>query len=211
MADFVPFPGLRYNPEKVNLADVLCPPYDVIKGAMRDELAARNPYNIVQVELATYYGQDATPEQYQQCATLLEQWKQEGVLTQDDAAFYLYEQEFAVPGSSATKKRRGVLGALRLEEFGEGVQPHEHTLSGPKADRLNLLRALRTNTSPIFGLYADNDGWVARLLEDVAFSSATAEATDTDGIVHRLWKVTDDETVNAINAALENESLRNRA
>jgi uncharacterized protein (DUF1015 family) len=207
MAEFVPFPGLRYNPEKVNLSDVLCPPYDVIKGAMRDDLAARSPYNIVQVELATYYGQDATPEQYAQCATLLEQWKSEGVLQQDDAAFYLYEQEFAVPGASATKKRRGVLGALRLEEFGEGVQPHEHTLSGPKADRLNLLRALRTNTSPIFGLYADNDGWAARLLEDVAFSRPTVEATDADGIVHRLWKITDDETVNAIDAALDDEPI----
>src|SRR5439155_19239886 len=100
-------------------------------------------------------------EKYQAAAQLLGEWKAQGLLVRDDAAFYVYEQEFAVPGGSGTtKRRRGVLGALTLEEFGAGVQPHEHTLSGPKEDRLKLLRATHTNTSPIFGLFADDDGWV---------------------------------------------------
>ena len=105
------------------------------------------------------------------------------------------------------KQRRGVLGALLLTEFGEGVQPHEHTLSGPKADRLNLLRATNTNTSPIFGLYSDTQGWVESLLNDVSFDTPICEATDGEGIVHRLWRVTDDETVNAINASISGEDI----
>ena len=207
MAEFVSFRGLRYNGDKVKLSDVLAPPYDVIKGAMRDELLARNPHNIVQVELAAPYGEDATPEQYQKCAQILEEWKSQEILIRDNASFYLYEQEFAVPGRDEVRKRRGVLGALLLEEFGEGVQPHEHTLSGPKQDRLNLLRATRTNTSPIFGLYNDNDGWVTKLLEDVAFEEPLCEARDGEGVIHRLWRITDDETVNAIDAALEDEAI----
>jgi uncharacterized protein (DUF1015 family) len=166
MADFTTFHGLRYNCDQVQLADVLAPPYDVIKGAMRDELMARDPHNVVHIELAAPYGTDATEEEYKRCAQLLQEWHESGILVRDDAAFYIYEQEFVVPGSGETKKRRGTIGALRLEEFGEGVKPHEHTLSGPKQDRLNLLRATQTNTSPIFGLYEDNDGWVNSLLDN---------------------------------------------
>jgi len=208
MAQFTSFRGLRYDCNRVELGKVLCPPYDVIKGAARDELLAHDPHNIVAVELATRYGEQASPQQYEQSAHLLEQWTQEGVLIRDDAAFYLYEQEFAVPNGGGTMKRRGVLGALTLEAFGKGVLPHEHTLSGPKADRLNLLRATRTNTSPIFGLVKDEDGWIDGLIQNALSNTLpTCEATTDDGVRHRLWRVLDDETVNAIEAAFENESI----
>ncbi len=208
MAQFTSFRGLRYDSGRVELSKVLCPPYDVIKGAARDELLAQDPHNIVAVELAARYGEQATEEQYAQSASLLKQWTSEGLLARDDAAFYLYEQQFEVPGSSQIKKRRGVLGALTLEPFGEGVQPHEHTMSGPKADRLNLLRATRTNTSPIFGLVKDEDGWIDGLIRSVVETTEpTCEATTEDGVLHRLWRVLDDETVNGIEAAFENESV----
>jgi uncharacterized protein (DUF1015 family) len=212
MAEFAPFAGLHYDPTKVNVADVLCPPYDVIKGQMRDDLIARSPYNIVQVELpeATASGssvQGGEAEKYEAAASTLKQWRESGVLVKDDPAFYAYEQEFAVPSSGEIKKRRGVLGALRLEEFGDTVKPHEHTLSGPKEDRLKLLRATHTNTSPIFSLYDDSDGWVERLLETICDHGPLLEARDENDIIHRLWRVTDDESVNAIVAALEDESV----
>ncbi len=207
MADFQSFRGLRPNTDKLNLSDVLAPPYDVIKGAMRAELMARSPYNIVRVELAAPYGEPASDEQYEQCAALLKQWREAEIYVRDDPAFYVYEQEFVVPGLGERKRRRGILGALALEEFGEGVKPHEHTLSGPKEDRLKLLRAVRANTSPIFGLFDDDDGWAAILLENVCLSAPLCQATDSENITHRLWRVTDDETVNAIEAALENEPI----
>ncbi len=207
MAQFLPFRGLRYDCTKVNLSSVLCPPYDVIKGDARDQLIERDAHNIVAVELAARYGENASSEQYLRSAALLQQWKDEGILVRDDSSYYLYEQEFAVPGTPETLKRRGVIGALTLEEFGEGVQPHEHTLSGPKADRLNLLRATHTNTSPIFGLVVDDDGWIGGLLESVAENLPKAQATDSDGIVHRLWQIADDETINGIEASFENESI----
>lgn len=206
MAQFLPFRGLRYSSD-ADLSAVICPPYDVIKGAARAALLQRDPHNIVAVELAAPYGEAATATQYQQSADLLSQWISEGVLLRDESSYYLYEQEFAVPGTDQTVKRRGVIGALTLEEFGEGVQPHEHTLSGPKADRLNLLRATQTNISPIFGLVADDDGWIGGLLENVTDNAPKAHATDSDGIVHRLWQIADDEIVNGIEAGFENENI----
>jgi len=204
MAEFTPFHGLRYNLEKVELSDVLAPPYDVIKGAMRDELVARSEYNVVEVELPIGEGD----EKYDHAAKVLQSWRAAGIFVSDDAAFYIYEQEFQVPGTQETLKRRGVLGALQLEEFGKGVQPHEHTLSGPKQDRLKLLRAAQTNTSPIFGLYEDSTGWIAQLLESYCTDNAPqGEARDGENGIHRLWVVKDDETVNAIVGALDDESI----
>ncbi|MEO6908747.1 MAG: DUF1015 domain-containing protein [Abditibacteriaceae bacterium] len=203
MAEFLPFHGLRYNLRKVQLDDVLAPPYDVVKGSMRDDLLQRSPYNVIEIELPE--GDDDT--KYDNAAEVLQSWRNQNILKLDDVGFYVYEQEFAVPGSGDIKKRRGVLGALRLEEFGKGVQPHEHTLSGPKQDRLKLLRATQTNISPIFGLYKDDDGWSNALMDVVCSGKPHGEATDGDGVIHRLWHVTDDETVNAIEASLEEESI----
>ncbi len=203
MAEFLPFHGLRYNLRKVQLDDVLAPPYDVVKGSMRDDLLQRSEYNVIEIELPEGEG-DA---KYDNAAEILQSWRNQNILKLDDLGFYVYEQEFAVPGSGETKKRRGVLGALRLEEFGKGVQPHEHTLSGPKQDRLKLLRSTEANISPIFGLYSDDDGWSNALMDVVCSGKAHGEATDGDGIIHRLWHVTDDETVNAIEASLEEESI----
>ena len=207
MADFQPFAGLRYDPARVNLSHVICPPYDVIKGHRRDDLLKRDKHNFVAVELAARYGENAAPRDYERSAHTLQQWQDESVLVRDDRSFYVYEQEFTVPGTGETKKRRGVLGALQLEPFGKGVQPHEHTLSGPKQDRLNLLRAVRANTSPIFGLYTDDTGWADRLIEDVCFSAPVGEATDEDGVIHRVWRVLDEEMQNGLVAALQDESI----
>jgi uncharacterized protein (DUF1015 family) len=203
MAEFLPFHGLRYNCDKVDLCAVLAPPYDVIKGDMRGDLVARSDYNVVGVELPAGEG-DA---KYEGAARLLEAWTAKSILVRDDPEFYVYAQEFQVPGSGEVRQRRGVLGVLRLEEFGEGVQPHEFTLSGPKEDRLKLLRATRTNTSPIFGLFADNDGWVTSLIANAYTEHPLCEARDAEGVLHRLWHMSDDETVNAMVAALEDEPI----
>lgn len=204
MADFTPFAGLRYDTEKVRLDEVLAPPYDVIDSEQRSELLARSEYNVVEVELPV--GEDDT--KYERAAAALNTWRENGILTQDEPAFYIYEQEFRVPGTGQTLKRRGVLGALLLEEFGTGVQPHEFTLSGPKQDRLKLLRATGTNTSPIFGLFEDKDAWTAQLLERLSQESQPdGEARDHEGVLHRIWKVVDEDVVNAITDALDAEAI----
>ncbi len=172
MAEFVPFHGLRYNTEKVNLTNVFVRLTMSLKArrAMNFYSATRitsSALNWPRV-MAKMPRQSNTRKAPRSC----KQWRDDGVLVRDDAAYYVYEQEFQVPGTGEIKKRRGVMGALGLEEFGKGVQPHEHTLSGPKQDRLNLLRALRTNTSPIFGLFGDDEGWVASVIDAITDGGA---------------------------------------
>jgi uncharacterized protein (DUF1015 family) len=78
------------------------------------------------------------------------------------------------------------------------VFAHEHTMSGPKEDRLKLYRATGFNLSPVFGLYPDADGAVYRVLEPFTRKSPPLEAKDHLGVTSRLWVVTDTQAVSAV-------------
>ncbi|MDP9264695.1 MAG: DUF1015 domain-containing protein [Chloroflexota bacterium] len=167
MAEIVPFHGLRYDEAKAGpLGDVISPPYDVITDELRDRLYERGPYNVVRVEYGREEpGDGPTADRYTRAKETLETWISEEVLRHDNTpAFYLYDHYFEHAGRRL--RRRGFLGALRLYQEGRGVvRPHELTFPKATADRLRLLRATRVNTSPVFGLFADERGEVARSLE----------------------------------------------
>src|SRR4051794_35531089 len=154
MPDIRPFRGVRYDMAQVGaLSDVVAPPYDVIDPALQDRLYQASPYNIVRLELNRLEpGDDSTSNRYTRAARFLKDWLRDGVLREDATpALYLYDQSFEVDGQ--TFHRKGFLARVGLEPFGQGkIYPHEHTLSGPKADRLALFQATRYNLSPIFGL-----------------------------------------------------------
>ncbi len=187
MADISPFAGLRYATDRVgDVANVLCPPYDVINEDQRRELETRHPDNVVRLELPR--GADDT--RYTTAARLLASWTAEGILRPDARdAFYLYEQQFSYGGQSYT--RRGFFAAVRLEPFERRVVlPHEKTLSAPKEDRKRLLLATRTQISPVFGLYRDPTGAARAIIDEAAEAPAGVDATTTDGVRHRLWPMT---------------------
>ena len=103
-----------------------------------------------------------------------------------DPALYVYHQTFKHDDREVT--RRGFMSRVRLERFGEGkIYPHEETHSGPKQDRLNLMKATRANLSQIFGLYPDPQNAAQNLLEDAVAGHTPLTATDHLGVVHRMW------------------------
>ncbi|HEV7217005.1 MAG TPA: DUF1015 domain-containing protein [Chloroflexota bacterium] len=188
-----PFRGLRYNQTKADaLEHVLAPPYDVVSPDERERLVARSPYNIVQIELPVG-GED----RYRRAADLLAGWRRDAILTQEHApALYVLEERFVVAGGEY--RRLGVLAAVTVEPWSSGaVLPHEHTLPGPKLDRLRLLQATQTNISPIFLMYDDPGGQIRAMLQAVTEQEPVASVQlDTDAIPHaaresRLWPVTD--------------------
>jgi uncharacterized protein (DUF1015 family) len=200
MADIAPLRPLRYSAS--DLSSLVAPPYDVISPAERAELMAKNPHNVVRLILPDGEG-DA---KYGQAATLLGGWRNEHILTRDETpAFYRYHQTFTPPAGGAKRSRSGFLALVRLVPFSDRiVLPHERTLSGPKEDRLKLFRATRTNLSPGFMLYRDPD----RVL-DAALDSGTKVSTFTtsDGIEHRLSKVTSSEAIRTITDHVGKSSL----
>jgi uncharacterized protein (DUF1015 family) len=193
---FEPFPGLRYDTERVALDDTLAPPYDVISDDDRAHLEARSPYNAVRLELPQ---DEAGRDRYTAAQCRLDEWLASGVLLSDDEpSFYVYRMGFH-DEAGRPRQTAGVIGALELSVPGEGdVLPHERTMSKPKDDRLNLMRACRANLSPVWGLsLAEN---LSQLCEFPG--PPTARGTDEEGVHHRLWRISQPGVVGAIAEAV---------
>jgi uncharacterized protein (DUF1015 family) len=210
MVDVRPFPGIRYSAAKFgkDLTQVVCPPYDVISPTERAALVAADPHNFVRLELP----EDApgaldSTVRYRRAAEEFHAWQAEGVLVPEaKPAMYAYREQFAVNGRE--QQRRGFVAALRLEPWeSRRVRPHEKTLSGPKQDRLQLIRACRANFSPIWVLYRDRSGETARLWEAIAEDDPDLAARDHDGNAHAAWAVIDPSTYTPLLRSLKDASV----
>ncbi len=207
MADVLAFRGVRYDLAKVGaISDVIAPPYDVIDSALQDRLYRVSDHNAIRLEL-TRDEPGEVGTRYERAAKTLREWLRQGVLREDDhAALYVYEQTYEVEGTKHT--RRGFLGRVRLEPFGQGkVYPHEQTLSGPKADRLALYHATGFNLSPIFGLYPDPDHEVIRAVDAGLRDRTPIVATDHLGVENRLWVVEDQQTQSTIRGLMASKPV----
>ncbi|MBI4321669.1 MAG: DUF1015 domain-containing protein [Chloroflexi bacterium] len=204
MADIRPFRGLRYNSARItDLSAVVTPPYDVISSEAQLEYYARCEYNIVRLELGLELeGDDDRENKYTRAASCFTQWRREGVLLPEVIpAMYVYEQEFSHDGRRTV--RRGLLAALKLEEWDKGVVlPHEDTLPKPLSDRFRLVQACNANLSPVFGLYDGSESAVDNLLESVVAAPPDVRLVDEDGDEHRLWVVVDQPALRNLHAGL---------
>jgi uncharacterized protein (DUF1015 family) len=200
MPDIRPFRGVRYDMAQVGaMSDVVAPPYDVIDPSLQNQLYDASPYNIVRLELNREEADDsADSNRYTRASKFLKEWLRGGILREDPhPAYYLYSQTFEVEGQTHTRK--GFLARVRLEPFGSGkIFPHEHTLSGPKADRLALFNATHYNLSPIFGLYPDDPGEVIKVAEAGIRDKTPQEATDHLGVKNQLWEILDPKIITAL-------------
>ena len=200
MADVQPLRTLRYEPGVAGPLDVLiAPPYDVIDDELRAELAAKSPHNVVELDL---------PRSYEQAAGTLAEWRDKGVLVQEDEpALWVLRQDYTAPDGS-TRTRTGFFARVRVEEYGPGrIRPHERTHPGPREDRLRLTRATRANLSPIFSLFPDSSGGASEALAQVTEGEPFAEVADHEGTRNTLWRVADPDGVAALQGALADAEL----
>ena len=186
-----PFRALRYSPEQVDdLSAVVAPPYDVISPEAHRRLLARDPRNVVRLDLPEDAAGDPPDERYRRASRTLGEWRIDGTLRRDPRpALYPYEQTYRIPGTDRTATRRGLFARVVLEPFGpaSGIRAHERTLAEPREDRYRLLRATGVNTSPVVGLGEDKSGRVPEWLREVAATQPVAELVDDGGVGHRLW------------------------
>ena len=208
MAEIRPFRGVRYNQELAkDLADVICPPYDIINPQGQQELYRRSQYNFVQVEFGRELPQDtATDNKYTRSAATLERWLEQGVLVVDEEpAIYLHDHYFQLKGKE--HRRRGIIVCVRLEEWDKMVvRPHEGTLVEHKGDRLSLLWALQANTSPILALFEDQGQQVSSLLASPP-SQPVISFSGADGERHEVWAITQPKVIGQICRSLARQSL----
>ena len=193
MPRFEPFAGVRYDLDRVDLDDVVAPPYDVIGPQDQSALEARSPYNVVRIDLAR---EEAGRDRYTTAGCLFDEWLAAGILRTDpEPGFYAYRMGYhGTDGQS--RQIGGVLGALEVVAPGEGdVLPHEETQPRVRDDRLKLLRACRADLSPVWGLS------MAAGLTDLAGAAPgapVARCTDEEGVHHRMWRLTQPGVVDAV-------------
>jgi uncharacterized protein (DUF1015 family) len=210
MAEIFPFHAWRYDPHRVRPADVVTQPYDKITPEMQERYLAASPYNFIRVEKGVEeLGDSAEANVYTRAAATLETWIREGVIARDAApGIYPYFQEYTVPGTNHRRTRKGFIALGRLEDYSAGVVfPHERTLPAPRADRLELLRRTRTQTGLLFLLYPDPERATDKIVNQAARREPLVELTDKNGVIHRLWSLTDPEAVAALAAAMAAKKL----
>ncbi len=197
-----PFRALRYDPKRVDFSRVIAPPYDVIAPEERSHFFDRDPHNAIRLELTRRVEDEASTD-YAEVRSALEEWWREGVLIRDEEpALYGLRQRFTAPDGTP-RVRDGFFAALQLEEFGRGVvRPHERTLSGPKADRLKILRAARANLSSIFLLYEDRERALDRLLVESFENAVLCEARAESGVEHTLSRIDEPSRIDELCAFL---------
>src|SRR4051794_31666287 len=205
MADVQPLHTLRYDLAAVGSLDaVTAPPYDVIDAPMRQELAAKSPFNVVEVDLPEANGGDP----YLHAQTTMEAWLQEGIVRRErESAMWAMTQDYTGPDGHRYT-RHGFFCRVRVEDYGPGrIRPHERTQPGPKEDRLRLTRATRANLSPIFSLFPDPQQQAWQALEPVTEDEPYATVTDADGTLNRLWRVADPDTIERVQSVLADREL----
>jgi uncharacterized protein (DUF1015 family) len=211
MAELFPFRALRYNSARVNLAEVVTQPYDKITPAMQQAYYAASPGNLVRIILGKRESADSDRDNvYTRAAGYFADWRRNRILVADDApSIYAYAQTFTLPGGAQRLQRRGFIALGKLEDYDAGVVfRHEQTLSGPKTDRLNLLRATRAHFGQLFMLYSDP----GRAIDSLIFQRCHAELPDIDvhdeyGVRHQVWQISDPALIDEVRALMRDQPL----
>jgi uncharacterized protein (DUF1015 family) len=205
VATVSPFRGLRYDLSVVgDLASVTSPPYDVISPEALEGFEQMSPYNVVRLILSR---DSAAANKYSQAAETLDRWLSQGVLVRDEVdSLTVYEQRFTVAGQE--RVQRGVLAAVALDDEANPVLPHEHTMPKTVEDRLALLRATRVQLSPVFCVYALDDGSAREVVGRAVASAPLASwRSDDDGVAHRAWTLTDSDDLDRVARTLSEATI----
>jgi len=202
MSVIKPFRGIRFSGN--DISKLICPPYDVISGGEKDRLKKISLHNMVRIELpdpADYRNK------YENAAHLFASWLKEGVLRKEKGScLYFYEQNFLDHGKKMT--RRGFFAALKIENpFKGNVKPHEKTLSKPKEDRLKMLKAVKANISPIFGLFHDKKRKIVNICSKLSKTKEDSFSKDPEKTAHRLWVVNDNKTIKTAASVLKSNKI----
>jgi uncharacterized protein (DUF1015 family) len=207
MVEVKPFKGITYNNEKIkNLDLVMSPPYDIISEEMQEKLYQKHDNNYVRLILGKQHpDDDENDNRYLRAKELYEKWLKENILTQSNKpAIFPYKISYKI--NNEEKTMNGFFILLKIDSDYKFVKAHERTLSKPKADRLNLMRACHSNLEPIQLLYIDENDKIRKKI-DGALNKKIVDVEGYDGFNHKLWKIEDDELISSVQEYLDDEIL----
>jgi uncharacterized protein (DUF1015 family) len=201
LVDIRPFKAIRYTQKAGDLEKLISQPYDKIDKEMQKEYYQKSPYNYCRIILPI------EENKYEAAKQRIEQWLKGGILSKEnEAVVFVSRQEFALDGKKY--ERTGLIAALRLYDYSENmVFPHEFTYKSPKADRLNMLRAVQKDLEPVFLIYSDVERKTLNFLLEVAKTKPIIQVTDPLQVKHTIWKVTDKQKIDQLQADLSSKTM----
>ncbi|MCK4901884.1 MAG: DUF1015 domain-containing protein [Thermoplasmatales archaeon] len=207
MVEVAPFKGITYNPKKISkLDDVMSPPYDIISEELQTKLYEKHPRNFVQLILGKINTDNSDKDnRYTRAKKLFDSWMKDSIIiSSDEPAIFPYKIKYKV--KNQTKTMNGFFVLLKIDPNYKLVKAHERTLSKPKADRLNLMRACHANLEPIQLLYIDGKDKIRKKI-DGALNNPIIDVKGYDGFNHKLWKLENNEVISMIQNELKNNIL----
>ncbi len=181
MAQFFPFAALRPNIDQV--ADVSCPPYDVLTTDQAKAIADPRPTNLLHAILPEVDGDGTLAELSARGAAFLDFLANNStVMTRDsDERFYLYEQ------SQSGKVRMGFFGCVSVDDYNNGkIIRHELTRPPKVEERTSHILAQQAHAEPVMLAYRNSPALKALLKSAIIDAIPLYDFTDEQGVRHRL-------------------------
>ena len=200
--EVLPINAIVYNQEKVNIKDVIAPPYDVIDSQYQDDLYSRSEFNIVKLILTK--GEN----RYSDASKYFEDWKNKEVLvhTQKPSIFYIVQRYKNEKGK--TIERKGFIARNKIEDFeSKKILPHEYTMGGPKQDRLNLVEACGAFFSQIFMVYNDKEQKIEKMAQKYFSQKPYMDVVDDLGVQNIVYLIDDTEDIKLVQQTLSDKTL----
>jgi len=191
------------------LNKLITPPYDVISSEEQELFYMSHPLNIIRLVLGKEYSSDSeTDNRYTRAAETLRQWLRQGVLICDKKpGVAVYQMSFQLP-DGGIQTIDGIVALVKVDDYGRGkVLPHEKTYKGPKEDQLKLLRACRSNFTPIHGLFEDDSNVISTGYADLLETYPLQETEDAQGSMHRIWIIHDELLISRMTDFMKDKSI----
>jgi uncharacterized protein (DUF1015 family) len=201
LVDIRPFKAIRYTSKAGDIENLITQPYDKIDTKMQKEYYANSPYNYCRLILPIEQNKYEIANQH------ILQWLEEGIMAKEtQPAIFVSCQEFWLDGKKYA--RTGIIAAMRLYVYSENmVFPHEATYKVPKADRLNMIRKVQKDLEPVFLIYQDHEKKTIAFLEETAKTEPTIQVTDSLGVRHTVWVVTDPQKIKQLQTVLSTKTM----
>lgn len=190
MAEILPFRAWRYNRElSRNIDELTSPLFDVVSERQRKALY-QNPYNSIHLSVPVQ------PDPAAHAAALLEQWKLDGSIVQDELpGIYVYYQYFKLANTPKAYCRKGFICHIRTYDWSENViLRHENTIPKAVNDRIELLEKTELQVSATHGLYTDPDFELEKLMDEV-ITIPVYETEDYQGVRDVLAVIHDEKAI----------------
>lgn len=201
MVDIRPFRAIRYTRKAGDPKNLITQPYDKINLALQREYYKKSAYNYCRLILPM------EDNKYEIAQRRIQKWLSEGILSKDEEpAVFISRQDFKLSGRKCS--RIGLIAALRLHTYCENIVfPHEVTYPQPKADRLNMLRAVQKDLEPVFLIYSDPERRTINFFTEITKTKPAMEINDSFGVKHTLWMVADIQKLRMIRNAMADKML----